>query len=71
MAKKEEKLTKFEKARVMGARALQLALGAPPLMKSSNVDPLEVAEEEFEKGKIPMVVVRELPGGKKERLEVD
>ncbi len=53
--------TKFEKARIIGARALQLAYGAPPLIKvPENIsDPLELAEVEFEKGVIPIVVVRE------------
>lgn len=71
MAKdKKPQVSKFERARIIGARALQIALGAPPLVKSSSMDPLQVAEEEFESGKIPMVVVRELPGGKNVRVEV-
>ena len=51
---------KFEKARVIGARALQLAFGAPPLIKIPEgiVDPLKLAEIEFEKGVIPITIVR-------------
>ncbi len=54
-------LTKYELARIIGARAYQLALGAPPLVKISRPDMsfLEVAEEELKKGVIPLAVVRE------------
>lgn len=53
--------TRFEKARIIGARALQLAYGAPPLIKVPEGinEPLELAEKEFEEGVIPIVVVRE------------
>ncbi len=52
--------TKFEKARIIGARALQLAYGAPPLIKvPENVsDPLALAEMEFQEDVIPIVVMR-------------
>ncbi len=53
--------TRFEKARIIGARALQLAYGAPPLMEvpSGVYDPLKLAEMEFDKGIIPIVVMKE------------
>ncbi|MDE1767912.1 MAG: DNA-directed RNA polymerase subunit K [Candidatus Micrarchaeota archaeon] len=52
--------TKFEKSTIIGARALQLAYGAPPLIKvpDSIYDPLALAAIEFEEGVIPIVVVR-------------
>lgn len=52
--------TRFEKARIIGARALQLAYGAPPLIKVPAVitDPLALAELEFEEGVIPIVVIK-------------
>jgi DNA-directed RNA polymerase subunit K len=52
--------TKFEKARIIGARALQLAYGAPPLIKVPEgvTDPLALAELEFQEDVIPIVVVR-------------
>lgn len=52
--------TKYEKARIIGARALQLAYGAPPLVKvpSEISDPLKLAELEFADDAIPIVVVR-------------
>jgi DNA-directed RNA polymerase subunit K len=55
-----EEYTKFEKARIIGARALQLAYGVPPLIKVPEhmIDPLELAEMEFEKGVIPITIIR-------------
>ncbi|MGC8479881.1 MAG: DNA-directed RNA polymerase subunit K, partial [Candidatus Micrarchaeia archaeon] len=52
--------TRFEKARIIGARALQLAYGAPPLIDvpANITEPLQLAEIEFEKGVIPIVVIR-------------
>jgi len=56
-----EEYTKFEKARIIGARALQLAYGAPPLIKVPEgiTDPLDLAELEFEKGAIPITIIRD------------
>ncbi len=52
--------TRFEVARILGARALQLAMGAPPLAKARGIRmPLELAIVEFENGEIPINVVRE------------
>ncbi len=51
-------MTRFEKARVLGARTLQLSLGAPPLVKSDEVDPLKIAQKEMDKGIIPLSVKR-------------
>jgi len=52
------KYTRFEKARVIGARALQIAMGAPILIDTDKIDPIEIAIEEFEKGVIPITVKR-------------
>ena len=53
--------TRFEKARIIGARALQLAYGAPPLVEVPKdvFEPLQLAQIEFDKGVIPIVVIRE------------
>lgn len=53
-------LTKYEVARLIGARALQLSMGAPPLIKvtSERTSFIQIAEEELDKGVIPLVVVR-------------
>ena len=50
-------ITRFEKARILGSRALQLSLGAPPLVKFIEVDPLRIAQKEMEKGVIPLTVI--------------
>ncbi|MBI4438332.1 DNA-directed RNA polymerase subunit K [Candidatus Woesearchaeota archaeon] len=59
--------TKYEKARIIGARALQIAGGAPFLVKLTEADlervgydPRRIAEIEFEKGLIPLTVKRTL-----------
>ena len=55
-----EDLTKYEIARIIGARALQLSAGAPPLVKpKKNMGFIGVAEVEMEKGIIPLAVLRE------------
>ncbi|MFQ5975534.1 MAG: DNA-directed RNA polymerase subunit K [Candidatus Hydrothermarchaeales archaeon] len=57
------KLTRFERARIMGARALQISMGAPILIKISEdiKDPLVIAVKELEADAIPMTVRRNLP----------
>lgn len=55
------KYTRFERARIIGARALQISLGAPVLVDVSEgtIDPIEISITEYEKGVIPMTVKRE------------
>jgi DNA-directed RNA polymerase subunit K len=52
--------TRFERARILGARALQISLGAPILIDvpADLIDPVEIAEREFAAGVIPMTVRR-------------
>lgn len=64
----EKKFTRFERARIIGARALQIARGAPILVKTEEKDPLRVAEVEFEKGVLPLNV-REIRPPKMEVIE--
>ncbi|MBI4399174.1 DNA-directed RNA polymerase subunit K [Candidatus Micrarchaeota archaeon] len=54
-------LTRFEKARLIGARALQLANGAPPLIEvvEGLLNPVDVAFKEFGIGIIPLEILRE------------
>jgi DNA-directed RNA polymerase subunit K len=56
----EMPMTRFERARILGARALQISLGAPILIDVAPtlVDPVEIAEREFEAGRIPITVRR-------------
>lgn len=54
-----KKYTRYEKARMIGARALQIAHGAIPLIKIDTImDPIEIAKKEFEEGVIPLDVKR-------------
>ena len=64
------KLTRYEKARIVSARALQLSLGAPPLIDVSNLpkDPIEIAKEELRKGVLPLTLVRRKPNGETELI---
>ncbi|MDX1534186.1 MAG: DNA-directed RNA polymerase subunit K [Thermoplasmata archaeon] len=54
--------TRFERARIIGARALQIAMGAPVILAIPEhlVDPVDIAELEFDKGLIPITVRREV-----------
>jgi len=59
-----EFLTKYERARVLGTRALQLSLNAISTVDTTNMtDPLLIAEKELAEGKIPIIVRRQLPDG--------
>jgi DNA-directed RNA polymerase subunit K len=61
----KDRLTRFEVARIIGARALQISLGAPVLVKikMEEFDPIKIAEEEFKAIRIPMTIKRTLPSG--------
>lgn len=74
MAKKSDseledmKYTKYEKARMIGSRALQIGMGAPFLIKLNEEDlkrlkynPIEIAKMEFEEGVLPITIKRPLP----------
>lgn len=52
--------TRFERARILGARALQISLGAPMLidLPPQTVDPVLIAEAEFAANRIPITVRR-------------
>ena len=60
--------TKYERARIIGARALQIAMGAPILLKLDKDDleklkynPINIAKREFEEGILPIVIKRPFP----------
>jgi len=58
----ETKLTRYERARIIGARALQISLGAPVLIDVDRKEPIEIALMELEKGVIPITVKRTVKG---------
>ena len=53
--------TRFEKARIIGARALQIARGAPILIETDLNDPIKIAELEFDKSIMPLEVKLRAP----------
>ena len=68
MAEEIEKYTKYETARILGARALQISMGAPFLVKVNDKEleeikfnPVEIAKKEMDAGVIPITVKRPFP----------
>ncbi len=55
---KGEKYTRYERARIVGARALQIFMGAPVFIDTASMDPLEIALEEMRLGVVPITVKR-------------
>jgi len=71
----ENQFTKYEIARIIGARALQIAMDAPLLAKASpeklkemKFDAIKIAEYELEEGVLPITIHRPSPRKSKERL---
>jgi DNA-directed RNA polymerases I, II, and III subunit RPABC2 len=66
-------LTRFEKARILGARALQLSLGAPPFIAVPKevATSLDLAYTELEKRVIPITIRRVLPNGDFQNIPID
>ena len=56
------KHTRFEKARIIGARALQITMGAPLLIMDTKgiISPVDLAEREYRKGVIPINALRDI-----------
>ncbi len=54
----EIKFTRYERARIIGARALQISMGAPVLIEVDKKEPIDIALAELEKGVIPITVKR-------------
>ena len=57
-------MTKYEKARVLGTRALQISMNAPVMVDlEGESDPLEIALKELREKKLPLVIRRYMPDG--------
>jgi DNA-directed RNA polymerase I, II, and III subunit RPABC2 len=58
-------MTKYERARVLGTRALQISMNAPIMVEldGSETDPLMIATKELREKKVPMIIRRFLPDG--------
>ncbi len=65
----KDKLTRFEVARLIGARSLQISLGAPVLVQAEQTNPIEIAKAEFKERIIPITIKRKLPSS--EELVID
>lgn len=65
-------MTKFERARVLGTRALQISMNAPVMVPlEGETDPLEIARKELRERKIPITIRRYLPDGSYEDWPID
>ncbi len=68
------RITKYELARIVAARAKQLAMGAQPLINPQELgtfDPIDIAMEEIRRGGLlPFIIVRTLPNGKHVRIKL-
>ena len=49
---------RYEKARIIGSRALQIAYGAPVLIETEQTEPILIAAEEYDAGVLPLTVRR-------------
>lgn len=57
-------LTKYERARILGTRALQISMNAPVMVEiEDETDPLRIAQMELQARKIPIIIRRYLPDG--------
>ncbi|PIN04532.1 RNA polymerase subunit K [Handroanthus impetiginosus] len=65
-------MTKYERARILGTRALQISMNAPVMVElEGETDPLEIAMKELRERKIPFTIRRSLPDGSYEDWGVD
>ncbi len=72
----EQKFSKYERARIIGARGLQISMDAPLLidiqkdeLNSMNFDPLKIAEKELDSGVLPISVSKPMPQRKEGKIE--
>jgi DNA-directed RNA polymerase subunit K/omega len=66
-------LTRYEKARITGARALQLSYGAPILIEKPKemIDPIKIAMLELKSGILPLTIRRENPNGEYQDIPIN
>lgn len=65
-------MTKYERARVLGTRALQISMGAPVMVElEGETDPLKIAMKELKAKKVPIIIRRFLPNSSYEDWAVD
>lgn len=69
----KDRLTRFETARLVGARSLQVALGAPILLSAEEIgelDSINIAKSEFKNKIIPITIKRKMPAGEETVIDV-
>jgi DNA-directed RNA polymerase subunit K len=55
-----ENLTRFERARLLGARAIQISMGAKPKVElGDSLDPIDIAYKELKEGVLPLDIIRD------------
>merc|ERR1719265_2781976 len=65
-------MTKYERARIIGTRALQISMNAPIMVElRGETDPLDIALRELTERKIPITIRRYLPDGTHEDWSLD
>ena len=66
-------LTRYEKARIVGARALQISFGAPILVEKpiNIIDPIKIAQLELKSKILPLTIRRELPDGEFQDIPIN
>ncbi|KAG8467523.1 hypothetical protein KFE25_000839 [Diacronema lutheri] len=65
-------MTKYERARILGTRALQISMNAPVMVDiNQETDPLQIALKELQYRRIPITIRRYLPDGSYEDWNVD
>lgn len=63
------RITKFEKARIIGTRSTQLSNNAPPLVDiGTEIDPVKIAKMEYDAGILQLYIIRKYPNGEIERV---
>ena len=66
-------LTRFEKARIIGERSRLISMGNP-IMIDMNIfkssDPIEIALEELNQLKLPLIIIRTFPSGEKQEIKL-
>jgi DNA-directed RNA polymerase subunit K len=58
MSQRKKRYNRYEKARILGARALQVSYGAPVLLETEQTEPILIAAEEYDAGVLPFTVKR-------------
>jgi len=66
-------LTRYEKARIVGARALQISFGAPILVEKpiNMIDPIKIAQLELKSQILPLTIRRENPSGEYQDIPIN